>query len=113
VLRVQLLRVDIGLLVVTREFGRSHRGSGPRFEVQGANFGPLGSVLVLLVNALGEEVSATGVVAGPAATDPGATESVLATAPPSLGGNEEQCTIVLVGSNGTSAETASALFAYT
>jgi Pro-kumamolisin, activation domain/IPT/TIG domain len=86
---------------------------GTRFEVQGANFGPLGSVAVLLVNALGEEVAATEVVAGPAATDAGATESILATAPPSLGGNEEQCAVVVVGANGSSAETASALFAYT
>jgi Pro-kumamolisin, activation domain/IPT/TIG domain len=85
---------------------------GTRFEVQGTNFGPLGSVSVLLVNALGEKVQATRLVAGPTATDAGATETILATAPPSLGGNDEACAVVLVGEDGTSAETASALFGY-
>ena len=86
---------------------------GTKFEVQGTNFGPLASVTVYLVNELGEQVAATGLVAGPAPTDPGATESVVVTSPASLGGNAEACAVVLVGADGTSAETASALFTYT
>ena len=85
---------------------------GTTFEVQGTNFGSLSDLQVFVVNELGEEVLATGVTAGPAATDPGATESIVATSPASLGGDAEACAIVLVGDDGTSAETATALFDY-
>lgn len=86
---------------------------GTTFEVQGTNFGPLSDLTVYLVNGLGEQVAATGVTKGPAPTDPGATESIVATSPASLGGAQEFCAIVVMGDDGTSAETGAALFSYT
>ena len=85
---------------------------GTKFEVQGTNFGPLSSLKVYLVNALGERVKATSVAVGPAPTDPGATQSIVATSPASLAGTVEECAIVLVGANGTSSEAFAALFFY-
>jgi Pro-kumamolisin, activation domain/IPT/TIG domain len=86
---------------------------GTSFEVQGTNFGSLSSLTVDLVNGLGEQVKATGLVAGPSPTDPGATESIVVTSPASLGGATEECAIVLDGANGDSSESIAAVFVYT
>ncbi|HEV3213578.1 MAG TPA: protease pro-enzyme activation domain-containing protein [Acidimicrobiales bacterium] len=85
---------------------------GTTFEVQGTNFGSLASLSAYLENPLGEKVKATGLVAGPAPTDPGATQTILVTSPASLGGTAEECAIVLVGANGTSSISSAALFFY-
>jgi hypothetical protein len=86
---------------------------GTTFEVQGTNFGPLAHLTVYLENPLGEMVAASAPVAGPAPTDPGATETVVATAPPSIDGLPEQCDVVLVGDNGTSSLAITSIFQYT
>jgi hypothetical protein len=86
---------------------------GTSFEVQGTNFGALAHLKVYLVNPLGETVAATAPSAGPAPTDPGATQSIVVTSPPALGGYAGVMTVVLVGDNGTSAESPTALFTYT
>ena len=85
---------------------------GTPFKVQGTNFGPIAHLHVYLVNALGEMVAATGVTATGGVTDPGATQAVTATSPAALAGDPEFYAIVLVGDDGTSAETATALFSY-
>ena len=92
---------------------RGSTAGGTTFEIQGTNFGALGDVTVTLVDPLGETVQATGVVAGPSATDPGATESILVTSPPSLGGYPGLDLVVVTGDNGASAVTTTALFDYT
>src|ERR1019366_894107 len=85
---------------------------GTSFEVQGTNFGPLAHLHVYLVNALGEMVAATSPAVGPAATNPGATQSIVVQSPASLGGYPGVTAVVVVGANGTSAESPTALFTY-
>ena len=86
---------------------------GTTFEVQGTNFGPLADLTVYLENGLGETVACSSPVLGPAATDPGATESILVTSPAALDGYPGVMAVLLVGNDGTSYETPSALFTYT
>lgn len=103
--------------VTSAEFNNSapsgSTAGGSEFEVQGTNFGSRADLTVEFVNALGETVLGTAVTAGPASTDPGATQSILVTSPPSLGGYPGVTDVVLVGDNSTSAETPAALFTYT
>ncbi|HUD69758.1 MAG TPA: protease pro-enzyme activation domain-containing protein [Acidimicrobiales bacterium] len=86
---------------------------GSNFVIQGANFGPLADLTVYLVNGLGETFAAATPSAGPSATDPGATQSIVVTSPAALGGYPGVMALVVVGDNGTSAETPTALFTYT
>jgi hypothetical protein len=91
---------------------------GTQFEVQGTNFGPIGDLTVYFYNSYGEYVTTTAVVAGPSSgLDPGATESVLVTAPPALGGFPDTDYVVLSTSDSafgtTSPESATASFTYT
>ena len=101
----------------TTDPASANQPSGPTaggtvFEVQGTNFGPIGHLTAEFVNALGETVTSTSIAAGPAATDPGATQSVLVTTPAALGGYPDLVAVVLVGDNGASSETPTALFTY-
>jgi hypothetical protein len=86
---------------------------GTNFVIQGTNFGLLADLTVYLVNGLGETVTAATPSAGPSATDPGATQSIVVTSPAALGGYPGVVAIVVIGDNGTSAETPTALFNYT
>ena len=86
---------------------------GTTFEVQGTNFGPLAHLTVYLENQLGETVRCTAPVAGPPSTNPGATESVVVRSPAALDAFPGVTAVVLVGANGSSSETPSALFTYT
>jgi hypothetical protein len=85
---------------------------GTTFEVQGTDFGPLAGITIEFVNGDGEAVSTTAVSAGPAPTDPGATESILVTTPPSLGGYAETDYVVVSNSTGASPQTIAAYFEY-
>lgn len=85
---------------------------GTTFEVQGTNFGSLSDLTVSFVNELGDAVATTSVVAGPAPTDPGATQTILVTTPASLGGVPAADQVVLSGDNGASAEFGPAFFFY-
>lgn len=85
---------------------------GTTFEVQGTNFGPLGKLQVVVQNFDGATTMAGGIVAGPAPTDPGATETVLVTSPPSPGGASGVCDVLLVGADGSSTITPTAAFRY-
>lgn len=96
--------------------GKQPTGSvagGTTFEVQGTDFGPLGDVTVEFWNPYGEYVSSSTVTAGPAPTDPGATETIMVTSPPALAGDPDTDAVVVRGDDGTSPINAAALFAYT
>lgn len=86
---------------------------GTAIEIQGTNFGPLGDITVSFVNEEGEAVTTTAVTAGPAATDPGATESIIVDTPPALGGFADTDAIVVTGDNGASPVNGTAYFVYT
>ena len=87
---------------------------GTTFEIQGTNFGPLGQLHVEFQNVFGVTgTTAMGIVAGPPPTDPGATESVLVTSPPSPTGSPGSFRVLLSGANGTSTVTPAASFTYT
>jgi hypothetical protein len=85
---------------------------GTSFEIQGTNFGPLADLTVYLENELGEAVAALPPTAYATVTDPGATQSITVTSPASLGGYPGVTAVVLVGDDGTSSETPTALFTY-
>jgi IPT/TIG domain len=87
---------------------------GTTFEIQGTNFGPLGQLHVEFQNVFGVTgTTAMGIIAGPPPTDPGATESVLVTSPPSPTGSPGSFRVLLSGANGTSTVTPAASFTYT
>jgi hypothetical protein len=90
---------------------------GTQFEVQGTNFGPIGDLTAYFYNSYGEYVTSTTIVAGPSTgLDPGATESVLVTSPPALGGFADTDYVVLSTSDSafgtTSPQSVTALFVY-
>lgn len=85
---------------------------GTTFEVQGTNFGSLGQLRVVVQNEDGATTTAGGIVAGPAPTDPGATETVLVTSPPSPEGTPGVCDVLLMGADGSSTITPTAVFRY-
>lgn len=89
---------------------------GTTFELQGAHFGPLGSLQVTLVQATGTgvmTVASGSVTAGPAPTDPGATQTLLVQTPPSPQGTAGLFYVEVSGANGVSALTPAAAFTYT
>jgi hypothetical protein len=86
---------------------------GTTFEVQGTDFGPLAQLTVQLINGNGSPVTATSVSAGPAPTDPGATETLIVQSPPSFGGLATIDSVVVTGANGTSPLNDGAEFTYT
>jgi hypothetical protein len=93
---------------------RGPASGGTTFEIQGTNFGPL-SQLRMEVQGAGGVTGATsaGIVAGPSPTDPGATETILVTSPPSPTGSPGFCSVLLSGADGTSTVTPAAGFTYT
>ncbi len=96
--------------------GKEPNGSvagGTTFEIQGSNFGPLNQLSVEFFNLFDEEVSTSTISAGPAPTDPGATESILVTSPPALGGYAGLDALVVTGADGSSPINAAAVFDYT
>ena len=86
---------------------------GTVFEIQGTNFGPLADLEVITENVIGEtSTTTTGIVEGPKPTDPGATQTVLVTAPPAPGGMPGSCDVLLRGKHGTSSPIPDASFVY-
>jgi hypothetical protein len=109
---------DFGAAVVTsaEENGASATGTiagGTTFEVQGTDFGPLAQVTVEMINGGGQSVSTTSVSAGPAPTDPGATETILVQSPPAYNGIATIDSVVVTGADGTSPINDGAEFGYT
>ncbi|HEV3212045.1 MAG TPA: IPT/TIG domain-containing protein [Acidimicrobiales bacterium] len=87
---------------------------GTTFEIQGTNFGPLSQLHVEFQDVSGATVpAATAIVAGPAPTDPGATETLLVVSPASPTGSPGYFSVLLSGANGTSSVTPTAGFTYT
>ena len=65
------------------------------------------------MNAAGDVTEqGTGIVPGPAPTDPGATETVLVSSPPSPNGAPGIVNVALSGADGISPLTPTAYFAY-
>jgi Pro-kumamolisin, activation domain/IPT/TIG domain len=87
---------------------------GTTFEIQGTNFGPLNQLHVEFEDVAGTTgTTGMGIVAGPHPTDPGATETLLVTSPPSPTGDPGYFSVVLSGADGTSTITPTAGFTFT
>ena len=96
--------------------GASPRGpvaGGTTFEIQGTNFGALSQLRLELVDAAGATATTAAIVAGPRSTDPGATQTLLVTSPPSPTGDPGTFSVLLSGADGTSTVTPTARFSYT
>jgi Pro-kumamolisin, activation domain/IPT/TIG domain len=92
---------------------RGPTSGGTTFEIQGTNFGPLSQLRVGVQDALGDSgTSVADIVAGPPPSDPGATETVLVTSPPSPSGSPGYFSVLLSGADGTSTVTPTAGFTY-
>lgn len=109
----------VGSAIVTsadQVSGGSPYGSvagGDVFEIQGVNFGDLSQLQVAFVNYQGEAVDTVPLSAGPPPTDPGATQTILVSAPAALDGYPALDFLVLSGTDGTSPVNIAASFTYT